>query len=71
MEKTDLQFYLTWLKDQLKLSVSLPSEEISSGTSNQYLEFSNNVFLVCRLSFLKPSIVRVKLLVICYKYSRD
>jgi len=23
MEKTDLQFYLTWLKDQLKLSVSL------------------------------------------------
>lgn len=22
MEKTDLQFYLTWLKDQLKLSVS-------------------------------------------------
>lgn len=25
MEKTDLQFYLTWLKDQLKLSVSLPN----------------------------------------------
>lgn len=35
MEKTDLQFYLTWLKDQLKLSVSLLRQDIISGCASQ------------------------------------